>query len=88
MKEFSEAADELFRAGKEGAISGPVVTDYGVHILYLSRIIPSGGLTVGLNAVSYTHLDVRHSSQSHAERIVYCRIYGSRHKRGRNGKTA
>ena len=49
MQEFSEAADELFRAGKEGAISGPVVTDYGVHILYLSGIIPSGGLTVGLN---------------------------------------
>ncbi len=54
MQEFAEAADELYRAGKEGAISGPVVTDYGVHILYLSRIIPAEGLTVGINDfVSY-----------------------------------
>jgi parvulin-like peptidyl-prolyl isomerase len=54
MEEFSVAAKELFEAGVEGAISQPAVTDYGVHILYLSRIIPSNGLTVGLNDyVSY-----------------------------------
>ncbi|MBQ7223999.1 MAG: hypothetical protein IJX06_00350 [Clostridia bacterium] len=54
MEEFSRAAKELFEAGVEGAISQPAVTDYGVHILYLSRIIPSNGLTVGLNDyVSY-----------------------------------
>ncbi len=49
MEEFSRAADELYRAGVEGAISQPVVTDYGVHILYLSRVIPKEGLTVGVN---------------------------------------
>lgn len=49
MEEFSRAADALYRAGVEGAISEPVVTDYGVHILYLSRVIPQSGLTVGVN---------------------------------------
>lgn len=49
MEEFSRAADELYRAGVEGAISKPVTTDYGVHILYLARIVPSVGMTVGLN---------------------------------------
>ncbi len=54
MQEFSEAAKELFEAGVEGAISEPTVTDYGVHILYLSRIIPEDGMTVGVNDyVSY-----------------------------------
>ena len=49
MEEFSRAADALYRAGVEGAISEPVVTDYGVHILYLSRVIPAEGMTVGVN---------------------------------------
>ncbi len=49
MEEFSRAADKLFREGEEGAISEFVATDYGVHLLYLSRIIPEGGLTVGIN---------------------------------------
>lgn len=54
MEEFSRAADKLFREGKEGAISEFVATDYGVHLLYLSRIIPEGGMTVGLNQyISY-----------------------------------
>ncbi len=48
MEEFSRAADELYRAGVEGAISQPVVTDYGVHVLYLSKI-PAAGETVKLN---------------------------------------
>ncbi|MBR2988899.1 MAG: peptidylprolyl isomerase [Clostridia bacterium] len=49
MKEFAVAADELYRAGVEGALSGIVTTDYGVHILYLSKIIPTTGKTLGLN---------------------------------------
>ena len=49
MKEFSVAADELYRAGVEGALSGIVTTDYGVHILYLSKIVPANGITLGLN---------------------------------------
>ena len=48
-KEFAVAADELYRAGVEGALSGIVTTDYGVHILYLSKIIPTTGKTLGLN---------------------------------------
>ena len=48
MEEFSRAADELFRAGVVGAISQPVATDYGVHILYLSKI-PTAGETLALN---------------------------------------
>ena len=49
MEEFARAADALYRAGVEGAVSEPIVTDYGVHILYLSRIIPQSGMTVGIN---------------------------------------
>ncbi len=49
MKEFSLAAKALYEAGVEGAISPVAVTDYGVHILYLSKIIPSSGLTLGMN---------------------------------------
>ncbi|MBQ8882552.1 MAG: hypothetical protein IJY70_04070 [Clostridia bacterium] len=49
MEEFARAADELYRAGVEGALSDIVVTDYGVHILYLSKIIPNGGVELGLN---------------------------------------
>ena len=48
MEEFSRAADELYRAGVVGAISQPIVTDYGVHILYLSKI-PTAGEILGLN---------------------------------------
>ncbi len=49
MKEFSLSAKALYEAGVEGAISPVTVTDYGVHILYLSKIIPSSGITVGIN---------------------------------------
>lgn len=48
MKEFSLAAKDLYEAGVEGAISQPAVTDYGVHILFLSKLIPASGMTVGL----------------------------------------
>ncbi len=55
MEEFSRAAKELYEAGVEGAVSEPVTTDYGVHILFLSKVIPSGGLTVGLDDyISYS----------------------------------
>lgn len=53
MEEFSRAADALYRAGVEGAYSPAAVTDYGVHILYLSKI-PFAGEVVGLDDyVSY-----------------------------------
>lgn len=48
MEEFSKAAKALYEQGVVGAISQPVATDYGVHILYLSKLIPQSGLTVGL----------------------------------------
>lgn len=48
MEEFSRAADELYRNGEVGAISAPAVTDYGVHVLYLSKI-PTAGEIVGIN---------------------------------------
>lgn len=58
MEEFARAADSLYRAyvngdGKIGDIE-MCVTDYGVHIVYLSKVIPSGGLTLSLgDYVSY-----------------------------------
>lgn len=48
-KEFSLAAKALYETGKVGAISEPAITSYGAHILYLARVIPSGGKTIGLN---------------------------------------
>ena len=48
MEEFSRAAAELYRNRVEGAISDYAVTDYGVHILYLSKI-PKAGEIIGIN---------------------------------------
>lgn len=42
MQEFADAARELYKAGVEGAISGKVATDYGIHILYLSKMPKAG----------------------------------------------
>lgn len=38
VPEFAAAAKELYENGKIGAISGQVVTDYGVHILMLTGL--------------------------------------------------
>lgn len=38
VPEFAAAAKELYENGKIGAISGQVVTDYGVHILMLTSL--------------------------------------------------
>ena len=48
MAEFAAAARKLYEGGVEGAISGKVVTDYGVHVLYLSKL-PKAGEVVGLD---------------------------------------
>lgn len=48
VAEFAAAARELYEGGKEGAVSGMVATDYGVHILYLSKL-PKAGEVVGLD---------------------------------------
>lgn len=38
VREFADAAKELYENGKIGALSGKVVTDYGVHILMLTSL--------------------------------------------------
>lgn len=48
MQEFADAARELYEGGVEGALSGKVVTDYGVHVLYLAKL-PKAGEVLGLN---------------------------------------
>ena len=48
MQEFADAARELYEGGVEGALSGKVVTDYGVHIMYLSKL-PKAGEVLGLD---------------------------------------
>ncbi len=48
MQEFADAARALYEGGVEGAISGMVVTDYGVHILYLSKL-PKAGEIISLD---------------------------------------
>ena len=47
VEEFAAAARALYEGGKEGAMSEMVVTDYGVHILYLCKM-PKAGETFGL----------------------------------------
>lgn len=48
MEEFAAAARKLYEGGVEGAISGKIVTDYGVHIMYLSKL-PKAGEVLGLD---------------------------------------
>jgi|GEM_PF-1757243 len=47
VEEFAAAARELYEGGVEGAVSGKVVTDYGVHVLYLTKM-PKAGEVLGL----------------------------------------
>ena len=47
VQEFADAARALYEGGVEGALSEMVVTDYGVHILYLSKM-PKAGEVLGL----------------------------------------
>ena len=48
MEEFAAAARKLYEGKTEGALSGKVVTDYGVHVLYLSKL-PKAGEVLGLD---------------------------------------
>ena len=48
VAEFADAARKLYEGGVEGALSGKVVTDYGVHVLFLSKL-PKEGEVLGLN---------------------------------------
>lgn len=62
VEEFAEAARKLYEGGVEGAISGKVVTDYGIHILYLSKL-PKAGEVIGLDDYySYGKYDSVYSS--------------------------
>lgn len=49
MVEFSLAAKDLYEFGNLGDMSGWAVTDYGVHILFLSKTIGKNGETLGIN---------------------------------------
>ncbi|MDR0426116.1 MAG: peptidyl-prolyl cis-trans isomerase [Clostridiales bacterium] len=50
MAEFSDAARALFESGEIGDISPWAVTDYGVHILYLSKRVSAAGEELALSA--------------------------------------
>lgn len=51
MQEFADAAREMRRTLEVGQVyAQPVITDYGVHIMYLSSVIQKGA--VGLNDVT------------------------------------
>lgn len=57
VAEFAAAARKLYEGGVEGALSEKVVTDYGVHVLYLSKL-PKAGEVVGLDGYySYGQYD-------------------------------
>ncbi len=49
MQEFADAARELNATGKVGALSGQVVTDYGVHIMMLTKLANTAERIVGLD---------------------------------------
>ncbi len=68
VAEFAKAARELYATGKVGAISGEVVTDYGVHILMLSALADEERV-VGLD--EYAAASDNRTVKQQIEDIIY-----------------
>ena len=76
VPEFAEACKELYENGKIGAISGKVVTDYGVHIIMLTGL-NNGERIVGLDgyASASDNLTVREYIEDELYQNKYNKIY-------------
>ena len=76
VPEFAEACKELYENGKIGAISGKVVTDYGVHIIMLTGL-NDGERIIGLDgyASNSDNRTVREYIEDELYQNKYNKIY-------------
>jgi hypothetical protein len=68
VAEFAAAARELYATGRVGAISGSVVTDYGVHILMLTTLADTERV-VGLD--EYAAASDNRTVKQQIEDVIY-----------------